>query len=515
MAPQRYTGRWLSSPAQLVLLVIAAKLAIVTALVAVMDFTIDETYDVVMARNLALAYHDHPPAAIWLIAAAVKLFGAENPLIVRLPTLLLSAAQSWMLYRLTALIFDAWSGLFAVVGLCLSPLFGFYLGALAVTDGPLLFGLTGAALFLARALFGKDTNARRDWLLAGLFFGLALLSKFSAILIVPGVALFLLTVPSNRRVLLTPEPYLAALVALAIFTPVIVWNLQNGLDAFLYQGGRAAIAGDLHLTRALTHTGLLVAVLGPAVWLIQIAALAAALRAGPRQEGRWFFAMLAIVPIAFFLVLDVFGTAGDQGPHWLAPGYLFTFPLLGAAVAEWSARFPRTVRWTIGGLAGGVVALMLGFGAHIVTGWLQKVVPSITPSYDPLIADSTDWRRFRAALNERGLLDPKQFVVVGRYFFCFKAQLVLKDSIPVVCLDDENPIALSLWRDDAALIGREAIIVTTWWRARQSVQDIEGKFERTEPMEPVWIESYGRPVMRIDLVHGENLQGRILKQPVD
>jgi hypothetical protein len=103
---------------------------------------------------------------------------------------------------------------------------------------------------------------------------------------------------------------------------------------------------------------------------------------------------------------------------------------------------------------------------------------------------------------------------VGRYFFCFKAQLVLKDSVPVACLDDEDPIALSLWRDDAALIGRDAIIVTTWWRARQSVQEIEAKFEHTEPMEPVWIESYGRPVMRIDLVHGHNLQAG-LKQSVD
>jgi hypothetical protein len=514
MAPQRYTGRRQYSPIQLVLLAIAAKFAVVAALAAVMGFTIDETYDVVMARNPALGYHDHPPAAIWLIAAAVKLFGAENHLIVRLPTLLLSAAQSWMLYRLTALFFGRWPGFFAVVGLCLSPLFGFYLGAFAVTDGPLLFGLTGAALFVARALIGKDANARRDWLLAGLFFGLALLSKFSAILILPGLALFLLTVPSNRRVFLMPEPYLAALVALAIFLPVIVWNLQNGFDAFLFQGGRAAIAGDLHLKRALTHTGFLIATLGPAIWFIQIAALTAALTAGPREEGRWFFAMLAIVPIGFFLVLDVLGTTGDQGPHWLAPGYLFTFPLFGAAVAEWSARFPRAVRWTIGCLASGAVALVLAFGAHIVTGWLQKVVPSITTSYDPLIADFTDWPRFRAALNDRGLLDSRHFVVVGRYFFCFKAQLVLKDSIPVVCLDDEDPIALSLWRDDAALIGRDAIIVTTWWRARQSVQEIEAKFEHTEPMEPVWMESYGRPVMRIDLVHGHNLQAG-LKQSID
>src|SRR5580704_380946 len=209
----------LDYPTRAVIGLIAVSLAVRAALAAVMGFSYAETYEVVVARKLALSYRDHPPAIMWLIAAMANLTGSEDHLIVRLPTLLLSAAQNWLLYRLTALVFDNWAGLFAVMALCLSPLFGFFFGATAITDGPLVFALTGAALFIARALFAGSTAAWRDWLVGGLFFGLALLSKFSAILVLPGLALFLLTVPRHRHVFFTPGPYVAVLAALAVFAP--------------------------------------------------------------------------------------------------------------------------------------------------------------------------------------------------------------------------------------------------------------------------------------------------------
>ncbi|MGA8612561.1 MAG: glycosyltransferase family 39 protein [Xanthobacteraceae bacterium] len=477
----------------------------------VVGFSIDESYDVVMSRQLALSYHDHPPAIMWLIAAAAKLFGSESHLIVRLPTLILSAAQAWLLYRLTSLLFDKWSGVFAVIALCVSPLFGLFLGTVAITDGPLIFSLTAASYFIARALFAKDRAHWANWPLAGLFFGFALLSKFSAILLLPGLVIFLLTEPRHRRLFLTPGPYVAAVLALAVFAPVILWNFENGFGAFVFQGSRAALGEQVYLARALAHTGLLVAVMGPAIWVIQIFALAGALRAGPGDERRWFFAMLAIVPIGFFLTLDVFGTRGDVAPHWLAPAYLFTFPLAGAAAVRWRARFPRLVWWTTASCVVATSAIALVLVSHTLTGWLQAFVPAITAQYDPLVADDADWWSLRAALEQKNLLDSKHFLLVGKYYFCFKAQLVLKDSIPVVCLDDKNPIALSLWRDEAALRGRDAVIVASWWYAPQPLAAIEKKFERVEELPPLSITDHGRPVMRIELKLGHNLQGPIFE----
>jgi 4-amino-4-deoxy-L-arabinose transferase-like glycosyltransferase len=373
-----------------VLLILAVAAAAHAGFVSVMGFSIDENYDVVMARHLALSYQDHPPAIMWLIAAAVHLFGTENHFVVRLPTLIIAAAQSWLLYRLTALAFDKRAGLFAIIALVLSPLFGFYLGAIAVTDGPLLLGLTGAAYFLARGLFGERPLHAGDWLLSGLFFGIACLSKFTAILVLPGIALFLLTVPHRRPLLLTAGPYLAACAALVMCTPIFVWNAQNGFAAFVFQGSRAALDGAIHLDRFVAHAGFLLTMLGPAVGLIQVGTLAAALWRGPRDERSWFFAMLALVPIMFFAGIDLFGFEGVQAPHWLAPGYTFTFPLLGVAVARWCQRFPRLVWGTIGCCVSTVAVVAAVFVSHTLTGWLGGFVPAITSNYDPLVADGTD-----------------------------------------------------------------------------------------------------------------------------
>jgi hypothetical protein len=494
-----------------VVLIIAVAAAAHAGFVSVTGFSIDETYDVVMARHLALSYQDHPPAIMWLIAAAVHLFGSENHFVVRLPTLILAAAQSWLVYRLTALAFDKWAGLFAVIALALSPLFGFYLGALAVTDGPMLFGIAAAALFLARGLLGARPMHWRDWLLAGVFFGVACLSKFTAVLVLPGLALFLLTEPRHRGLLLTPGPYVAALAALAVFTPVIVWNAQNGFAAFLFQGSRTALDAHIHVDRLVSHTGFLSLAMGPVVWLIQIATLAGALWRGPRDERAWFFATLALTPIAFFVFIDLFGFEGVQGPHWLSPGYLFTFPLVGAAVAHWRPRFPRLVWGTIAACVFGAAAVAAVFISHTMTGWLGNFVPAINADYDPLVADDADWHGLRSRLERDGLLDARHFLLLGRYEYCFKVELVIADRLPIACLST-NPVAHSLWRDDAALLGRDAIIITDRWIAPQSISAVSAKFASVEKVPPLWITDHGRPVLRVDLVIGHNLQHLIFQR---
>jgi hypothetical protein len=494
-----------------VLLILAVAAAAHAGLVSVMGFSIDETYDVSMARHLALSYEDHPPAIMWLIAAAVHLFGSEDHFVVRLPTLLVAAAQGWLLYRLTALAFDKWAGLFAVIALVLSPLFGFYLGAIAVTDGPLLLGLTGAAYFLARGLFGGRPMQPGDWLLSGIFFGIACLSKFTAVLVVPGIALFFLTVPRLRTLLVSAGPYLATLAALLVFTPVIVWNAQNGFAAFVFQGSRAALDGHVHFDRFVSHAGFLLAVLGPVVGLIQVGVFAGALWRGPRDERSWFFALLALAPIAFFIGIDLFGFEGVQGPHWLAPGYLFTFPLLGAAVAQWSQRFPRLTWGTIGCCVSAAAVIAAVFVSHTLTGWLGGFVPAISSNYDPLVADSTDWRDLRTRLERDALIDSRHFLLIGRYEYCFKAELVIKDALPIACLSI-NPVSRALWRDDAALLGRDAIIVTNRWNARQSIVAVDAKFASVEKLPPLWIAAHGRPVQRVDLAIGHNLQRPIFER---
>src|SRR5260370_16686101 len=116
-----------------------------------------------------------------------------------------------------------------------------------------------------------------------------------------------------------------------------------------------------------------------------------------------------------------------------------------------------------------------------------------------ITADQADWQTLSTARDEKGVLDPSRyFLVAGRYFFCFKAQLVLRDRIPVICLDD-NPIRHALAADDKAIAGHNALIIENWWRGPQSLPSVLASFESVERLEPLCLRAHNRPVIRLDL----------------
>ena len=59
------------------------------------------------------------------------------------------------------------------------------------------------------------------------------------------------SVPRRRRWLAHPAPYVAALLALAIVSPVFVWNAEHGWVSFRFQGGRGAPDSQGSLLQAL------------------------------------------------------------------------------------------------------------------------------------------------------------------------------------------------------------------------------------------------------------------------
>ena len=464
-------------------------------LAAIFGLGYDETYDTVVARSLELSYYDHPPAAMWLIWASTHLLGSEAPFVVRLPTLLLFSAQNLILYLLTKRLFSARAGLYAAAAIGISPLFSNFIGMIALTDGPFIFSLTAAAYFLTRALESEGKPPLRDWGLAGLFLGLATLSKFTAVLSLAGVLLYLLTTPSRRRVLATPAPYVAGLVAFIVFSPVLIWNAQHGWAALAFQGGRAEIVMNFRILRVLRDQSLSTLIVGPAVWLGLLLAL---IRSFDKRRG--LLVWLALTPILFFLFVDLFGTVTEP-LHWPAPGYLFLFPLLGEAAARWSEKRPRLVFGLAGAQTALIVVLAVGLSAHMYTGWIAPLA-GFPEAHDPLLADEADWSNFADQLEARGLMDPKRYVVVaGRYYFCFKAEFVLRGRLPVVCLDD-LPIRKSLTPANADFAQRDAIVIESWWRAPQSVSSLLAGYARVEPQEPIWVTHTGRRVMRIEMSIG-------------
>ncbi len=209
----------------------------------------EESYYWKYATHLALSYHDHPPMVAYTIALFTTL-GNHSPFWVRLGCALYTLGISLLIHRLILGCRNRLEGeqagdradglgkiaFLAVVTLNASVLFS--IGSTIMTpDTPLLFFWTLTVYAVFRV---TQTKNGAWWYLAGAALGFALLSKYTAVFLALGTILFLLASPEQRFWFKRKEPYLAALIALVVFSPVLIWNQQHAWDSFLFQSSRRA-----------------------------------------------------------------------------------------------------------------------------------------------------------------------------------------------------------------------------------------------------------------------------------
>jgi dolichol-phosphate mannosyltransferase len=278
----------------------------------------EEAYYWNYSQHLDIGYLDHPPMVAWLIWLGTSLFG-QNEFGVRVGAFGCWMVTSWFVYRMTANFFDKASAFVAVLLVQVLPFF-FSVGFLMTPDAPLVACWAGALYFAERALIGERRHA---WWGVGVCLGLGLISKYSIGVLGPAMLLFLILDSRSRRWFLRWEPYAAVLVAVLIFSPVIIWNFQHGWVSFGFQGSRRLSAHaqfSLHTLIAsavalLTPTGLLAA-----LWMLfQSKAIAPATETTAKQR-LLFIQVFTLVPLAVFVVFSLRHRVqlNWTGPLWLA-----------------------------------------------------------------------------------------------------------------------------------------------------------------------------------------------------
>lgn len=494
-----------SRPRDLVILVIAVGAVLRILLTACYGLTYNETYVVVMSRHLALSYVDHPPLMMWLIAGMRWLTGSEADVVMRLPSIILCAGTTWLIYDIGRILFSARAGAYAAVAFSLSPLFSLNMGSLVITDAPMLFFVVLTARLLAQLLQNPPpAKAWACWLGAGLATGAGMLSKYNVAFVPAGVLLFMLTQPDYRRWFLRPAPYFAALLAALVFLPVVIWNAQHDWISLTFQGARALPEGGVKPVRLLAYLAITAIYIMPWIWLGLIAVFFKAIAAGPRAVPHWFLACLAVPPILFFTLVRLFANREDKGYHWAAPGYVMLFPLLGAAIESWMASHSARIRqWLLTSVAvmATVVVILV---THTFTGWIRVLHPEFAKR-DPLITDQLDWTDLRSALRSRGLLTPRTFVAGPRWQDCVKADYALQGGVPVVCLTVE-PLQLPFFQDQAAVRSWDAVIVTPNWGLDETRARLGPYFDAIEQLDPVMLGQFGIPTLRLNLFIGRNFR---------
>ena len=174
-----------------------------------------------------LSYFDHPPLHQWIVHSFGALFGEGWWLCI--PFLVMAEAINLPLYGLTRRLFGRDAALWALFGFNATVYFVVWPDGLILPDVPLFLFLTVGVWAVAEILFGPARQPRATlalWLLAGAAFGIAGLSKYAALFAPVGLLGFLAFSPRYRCWFWRPQPYLAAALALAIFSPALVWNYR-------------------------------------------------------------------------------------------------------------------------------------------------------------------------------------------------------------------------------------------------------------------------------------------------
>jgi hypothetical protein len=306
--------------------------------------TFDEAYYWMWSKHLAFGYYDHPPMVAFVIRAGTLIAG-DTEFGVRLVSILLALPMSFALYRTAAILFGG-QRVAATATILLNVTLMAAVGTLIVTpDSPLLVASSFVMFFLAKVL---ETGRGAWWLAVGAAVGVALSSKYTALFFGPAILVWLVSVPKLRRWLVSPWPYLGGAVALAIFSPVILWNADHDWVSFIKQIGRSRIEdfkpsfiGELIPTQIAFAT--------PLVFVLGAMGIYALLR---RDSGA--LAARALINAIFWTIVVYFvwhSLHARVEANWFAPVYP-AFAIAAAVTAHltrWDMRGQRIVdfclRW--------------------------------------------------------------------------------------------------------------------------------------------------------------------------
>ena len=300
--------------------------------------TPDETYYWLWSRAPAAGYYDHPPMVAWWIWASTTLFG-DGTFGVRALSVAAAAITSWAIFA-TARNLGFGMATSARGALWLNATILIGAGAILITpDSP-------SVLFWALAVW-VVADIRRSgegwlWLLAGLFAGLGLLSKYTNFFLGIGILAWLLLDRDARRWFLSPWLWAGGLVAVLTFLPVLLWNAAHDWISFGKQFGRIA-ARTLQPGYILEFVGAQVGLLNPLIAIFvglgAFLALRGLFRRRSAEEGAMLFLLVLCLPLVAYMFVHAFH-ARVQG-NWLAPLFPALALLAAVAAAQCASRAMR------------------------------------------------------------------------------------------------------------------------------------------------------------------------------
>jgi 4-amino-4-deoxy-L-arabinose transferase-like glycosyltransferase len=438
---------------------------------AVLPVSGDEAYYWDLSRVWDWSTFDQPSLMIWAMVPFRLVLG-ETALAVRAPALIASFLIGVFLLPLVRRL-GGNEGSAARIYTLLHGMPLFFVGSGYLSTD---IGMMAAIIAAVWAAVAIAQGERRAWWGFGLATGLGFLAKFPIVVTALPALGAALVRREVRRDLLTPTPYLAALLSFACTVPVWIWGFQHGFDNIAFQLQARHSLGGLTLRHLLVLVGANAFFASPPLFVVLALAW---WRSWKRQESGWPCLLVAAAsPFVFFGLVSL---REKVGAHWGAPGLLLAGVALGL-ITRWPCRRTVAVGMVFGlltsallvGLAAGVeplVSASWGPFERLRPGFARQVAPAV--GNDELIAELRTRRR------------SGELIVSEGYTEVHLVAFLAGGSLPTrlaKATGGKHGLASLYWYRPSELKGRDFLLITEQGKVETRVPRLFESATRESPI---------------------------------
>ena len=414
----------------------------------------DEAYYWTWSKHLQLSYYDHPPMIAYLIKLAT--LGSQSEWAIRLVAVVCMTIAAWVTYRLARGLFNERVADIALLIMLFLPVT--QAGYLVVTpDAPLILFWSLTLYCIYKALWEKK-QSYFYW--AGICAGCLLLSKYTGAVLFPGMLLFLIS-SRYRTILRRRDIYVALLLAVILFSPVIIWNAQHDWVSIRFQlmhgmGGakvfKLANVGDFLGGQAFTAN--------PIFLLALLYYAIRHLRTNVREEKLAFLFWPFVLTFAFFLYGGLFR---KSEANWAVPAYITGAILL----AYWVEKLNRRWVYYAGVTFTVIMVVMVKF-------------PEAFPNLPKQLVLKQQFMGYREIFRQGRKYTPDRVILSDSYQHASEAWYYLGRQSEVYVLTPTRISMYDFWRGDLA---QSPMKEAVFFGDEQNAMRLRRFYARVEPID--------------------------------